>query len=398
VGMPRFSEVSQRGGLFRMALRMLHVSRCKPGQIVGRAIVGDDGTVVADQHTCLTRDSLTTLAAAGHTKLILEVDDTFDGDQERFDESWLAAGLEALADRGIPPDDRVPGLRRQAATDLHIAYRSPAVAALFGARENVRGLITRSIVSEFRPKVLAALVEIKIADASLYVHALATTVAAALIARAVGVPMHRTGQLIAGTLLQDIGEIYVPKDVDPAERLRVHTLLGYRILRKSEYVEALSAHVALEHHEFTDGTGEPRGVFGQNSLSVSRYALPPLPTLVGEIAAVANMYAFKTGKGPGGGRSPDAAIAEIRKAAGNRLNKEVVEAFVKSTPIYPSGANVIIRGGARDGFRGRVSLVNPSRLDCPIVTLDRDRKNAEIQPTKIDMSREENTRIEMRAW
>lgn len=381
-----------------MPLRMLHVTKCQPGQMVGRAIVEDDGTVVVGQHACLTRDTLATLEEAGHTNIVLDVDDAFSAQQEQIDESWLAAGLEALAARGIPPTDRLPSLRRQAATDLNIAYRSPAVSALFGDRENVRGLITRNIVSEFKPKVLAALVEIKMFDAGLYVHAMTTSVAAALIARAVGVPQHRTGQLIAGTLVQDIGLVYLPTDMEKDERHRLHPLLGYRLLRESEYVEALSAHVALEHHEYTDGTGVPRGVFGQNELSVSRWALPPLPTLVGEIAAVANMYARKTGKGRQGGLSPDQAIAELRAVAGVKLNKPVVGAFLQATPIYPAGVRVVIRGGERDGFRGKVSLVNPSRLDRPIVTLERDRRNAEIPPTKVDMSREQKSRIEVRAW
>ncbi len=381
-----------------MPLRMLHLSRCRPGQIVGRAIVDDEGHVLIDQHACLTRDSIDALERAGQIDIVVDVDDAFDAGQERIDEAWLAAGLEALATRGIPPTDRVPSLRRQAATDLNIAYRSPSVAALFGDRENLRGLITRTIVAEFKSKVLAGLVEIKIADASLYVHAMITSVAAALIARAIGVPQHRTGQLIAGTLLQDIGTIYLPKDLDPAARLRCHCLLGYRLLRKSEYVEALSAHVALEHHERTDGTGEPRGVYGQNELSVSRWALPPLPTLVGEIAAVANAYAFKTGKGRQGGLTPDKAIAYLQESAGIKLNKAVVAAFLQSTPIYHAGARVIIRGGDRDGFRGKVSTVNPARLDRPIVTLERDKRNAEIQPMKVDMAREKASRIEVRPW
>ncbi len=381
-----------------MPLRMLHLAKCRPGQIVGRAIVEDDGTVAVAQHACLTRDSLVALEAAGHTNIIVDADDAFEATQERIDESWLTAGLEALASRGIPPMDRVPSLRRQAATDLNIAYRSPTVTALFGDRENVRGLITRTIVSEFKPKVLAALVELKIADASLYVHAMITSVAAALIARAIGVPHHRTGQLIAGTLLQDIGLIYLPRDLESAERHRLHPLLGYRLLRETEYVEALSAHVALEHHECTDGTGEPRGVFGQNALSVSRWALRPLPTLIGEISAVANMYALKSGKSRDGGLSPDQAIAALRDAAGIQLNKAVVGAFLQATPIYPSGARVVIRGGDRDGFRGRVSTINPARLDRPIVTLERDKRNAEIRPLNVDMLREKASSIEMRAW
>ena len=386
------------GDFCEMPLRMLQLAKCRPGQIVGRAVVADDGSVVVDQYACLTRDTIATLEADGHSDILLDVDESFDAQLERIDESWLSNGLEALAKRGVPPDERLPSVRRQAATDLNIAYRSPAVASLFGDRENVRGVITRSIVSEFKPKVLAALVEIKIADASLYVHALATTVAAALIARAIGVPRHRTGQLIAGTLLQDIGEIYLPEGLDAADRLRCHPLLGHRLLRASEYVDALSAHVALEHHEFTDGTGEPRGVYGQNSLSVSRWALPPLPTLVGEIAAVANMYALKTGRGRDGGLSPDKAVSHLRQVAGLQLNKAIVVAFIKATPIYPKGAPIVIRGGDRDGFRGKVNVVNPSRLDRPVVTLDRDRKNSEIRPVNFDLNSDKESRIEVRAW
>jgi HD-GYP domain-containing protein (c-di-GMP phosphodiesterase class II) len=219
-----------------------------------------------------------------------------------------------------------------------------------------------------------------------------------LIARAVGVPEHRTRQLIAGTLLQDLGLIYLPTDMPAEERLRLHPLLGHRLLREMKYVEALAAHVALEHHEFTDGTGQPRGVIGQNALSVSRWSLPPLPTLIGEIAAVANVYAQLAGKGRREAVTPDAAIAELRKQAGVKLNKAIVSEFLRATPIFPAGTRVIVRGGARDGFRGRVNSINETRLDRPVVILERDSKNKEIEPCSMDLMQDKKSRLETRPW
>ena len=381
-----------------MPLRNLHVSKCRPGQRAGRAIVDDDGRVVIDQNACLTRDLLVRLIQEGYQHVVVDADDAFQSLLEDFDEAWLKKGLDALAKRGVPPTSRMADLRHRAAADLNVTFRAPSVAALFGDRENVRGLITRTISGEFKPKVLAALIEIKMANPALYVHALMTAVAAAQIARAVGLPDHRTRQLVAGTLLQDIGSIYLPPDLPEKEQLRVHPLLGYRLLRETGYVDALSAQVALEHHECTDGSGEPRGVIGQNTLNVSRSTLPPLPTLVGEIGAVANVYAYKTGKGIGEGLPPDKAVEALRSAAGTKLNRTVVAEFLRATPIYPAGVRVVIRGGDRDGFRGRVSGVNPSSFDRPIVTLERDRRNEEIAPLSFDLTSDRKSRIEVRAW
>lgn len=86
-----------------------------------------------------------------------------------------------------------------------------------------------------------------------------------------------------------------------------------------------------------------------------------------------------------------------RGVVGAKLNKAVIVPFLKSTPIYPAGARVITRGGDLDEFRGRVSLVNPTRLDRPVVTLERDPKNEEIHPTQVDLTHELGSRIEARS-
>ena len=72
------------------------------------------------------------------------------------------------------------------------------------------------------------------------------------------------------------------------ERVRRHTQLGFEMLRHTGRADILAPRIALEHHEHQDGTGLPRGLEGSNAIARKRSAMSPVPTLIGEIAAIAN--------------------------------------------------------------------------------------------------------------
>jgi len=186
--------------------------------------------------------------------------------------------------------------------------------------------------------------------------------------------------------------------VDPAEeetrRIKHHTVLGYELLRQGDDPDILSPHVAYEHHEHQDGTGLPRGLVGSNHISRNREVSTPIPTLIGEIAAVANEYDnLLSGAHGKPSLTPDLAIESIIRGSGTRFNRDIVQAFRRVAPLYPQGTEVLLSGGNYDGCHGVVSRVNSEHLDRPRVLLLRDKTGQRIEPVEIDMVQLEETSL-----
>jgi HD-GYP domain-containing protein (c-di-GMP phosphodiesterase class II) len=191
--------------------------------------------------------------------------------------------------------------------------------------------------------------------------------------------------------------VFVENGATEVQRVRQHTLLGYELLRNAEAADIMSPHVALEHHEHQDGTGLPRGMRGSNAIERDRNVRPPIPTLIGEVAAVANMYDnLLHGRGGQQPLPPDEALESIRAAAGPLLNKAVVTAFLRCVPVYPVGAEILVRSEKYRNFTGVVSQVNVGQLDRPVVVLTRDNHRVPIKPVTVDLKEEQDVDIQCR--
>jgi two-component system cell cycle response regulator len=129
--------------------------------------------------------------------------------------------------------------------------------------------------------------------------------------------------------LHDIGKLAIPTDIlekpgplspDEWELVRQHTIVGERILASAPALER-SARLVRWSHERVDGSGYPDGL--------SRDAIP----LAARIIAVANAYdAMLTARVYAPARSPEDALAELRRCAGTQFDQAVVAAFERALP------------------------------------------------------------------
>jgi putative nucleotidyltransferase with HDIG domain len=127
-------------------------------------------------------------------------------------------------------------------------------------------------------------------------------------------------------LFHDIGKIGVPDNIlnkqgklddEEFEKIKMHSLLGYNILKNIEFLpEALPA--ILYHHERPDGKGYPEGLKDDN-----------IP-IEAAIIAIADTYDAMTSDRPyRKALSHEFAIEEIKKKSGVQFKKEVVDAFIR---------------------------------------------------------------------
>ncbi len=133
-----------------------------------------------------------------------------------------------------------------------------------------------------------------------------------------------------GSRLHDIGKIGIRETVlhkpgpltpDEFEHVKLHAMLGERILQPFLAAQPRVLRIVRSHHERMDGTGFPDGLVGDE-----------IP-LEARIVAVADAYdAMTTNRAYRPSRTAVAAIEELRHAAGSQFDLPVVEAFVRAHP------------------------------------------------------------------
>ncbi len=381
-------------------MQLVPIDKIKPGQLVARAVMDTTGRVLLHEGVALTEEYIQALREKGYMRLyVKEPDEAVDVTiEEDVSPAVRARAFQTLREVYTSIEKEVNQLRAESSKDITHAFESESIKALLsdkGPLANILEVVSQILEEVLSRSTLAGLTSIKSADTQMYDHAIDVCALCIMIGSVVGLDYARLRQLATGALLHDIGKIFLEPHVQGRSQIIQHTKLGFELLKSSESADIMAPHVAYEHHEHQDGSGLPRGLRGSNTLKRNRNMPPPIPTLIGEIAAVGNVYDnLLTGSDKRVPMSPDKALRVIRGGAGKTFNKEVVMAFLRVVPVYPQGIQVIVRSGRYRGYWGIVVKVNPIALDQPIVFLTHNNHNMRIRPEEIDLSKA--TDIEIR--
>ncbi|MDP4128007.1 MAG: HD domain-containing phosphohydrolase, partial [Bacillota bacterium] len=149
--------------------------------------------------------------------------------------------------------------------------------------------------------------------------------------------------LAVGALLHDIGTVKLPKELlikrttfseQEAALYKKHTEHGFEILRSKRELNLVSAHIALQHHEWLNGNGYPRNLSGT--------AIHSLAQIVG----IVDFYDNLVNDGPGHLRVQPNEACEILMGSANKLfAHELVTTFLKYVAAYPTGSTVRLNTG-----------------------------------------------------
>ena len=136
--------------------------------------------------------------------------------------------------------------------------------------------------------------------------------------------------LEGGALLHDIGKIGIRDTIllkpasltlDEFRIMKTHVVLGADIISQSDSLKHCLEPV-LFHHERIDGKGYPHGLAGED-----------IP-LIAKITCVVDSYdAMTTNRIYTPAKSPEEAMAELKRCAGTQFDNEVVEAFTECGKI-----------------------------------------------------------------
>ena len=148
-------------------------------------------------------------------------------------------------------------------------------------------------------------------------------------------------KLRIAAMLHDAGKVAISDqilkkpaklDVDEFNTMKMHTVFGYRLFAgKDSELDAMSAEIALSHHEKWDGTGYPGKMEGMLTSSCIVPATGKkdmeIP-ITGRIVAVADVYDALISKRVYKDAWDEGRVLEYMKASsGSHFDPEVVEAF-----------------------------------------------------------------------
>ena len=158
-------------------------------------------------------------------------------------------------------------------------------------------------------------------------HSLHVTLFAVLLGKHCDFSGERLRKLTLAALLHDVGKIQVSLDVlgkkeplseEEREKVRLHTVLGFRFLQRQKAFDMPVLMGVLQHHERLDGSGYPLRTNGEKTHVFAR------------IIAIADVYdAMTSQKSYGTQHSPFEALAEIRReVAAGRIDANYGRAFL----------------------------------------------------------------------
>lgn len=169
--------------------------------------------------------------------------------------------------------------------------------------------------------------------------------------------------LITAALIHDIGMLGIPSKIinkkgkllkEEFDRISMHTVAAYKIIVKELKFPKAVGIIVLQHHEFWNGLGYPRGLKGDDIDLMSR------------IIAVADSFeAMNRIRGDRDALIAYTAVRNILNGISKKFDASVVKAFIKVLGIYPPGTFVLLN----DGSIGKVYKVRKSTPLYPVLIL-----------------------------
>ncbi|MCF0185202.1 MAG: HD-GYP domain-containing protein [Bacteroidaceae bacterium] len=270
---------------------------------------------------------------------------------------------------------------------LNIEYLKENFEAIIaGAGDECADMLLENVETLFRSKTSLELFDMlhlmRSVDDTIFAHSLNVALTSRAIGKWLKLPKEDLNVLTVAGVLHDIGKTQIPEEVlnkpgkytdEEWEMVKSHPLQGKSILADKGFDPRIIK-AALQHHERFDGSGYPRGLFGDE---IDDFAA---------IIAIADVYDAMTAARSY--REPLCSfqvIAEFEKEGIKKYNTSYILTFLERIANTYNNSRVILSNGKP----GRVVYINKHSLSRPVIELD----GGEI----LDLSNPKNSDISIKS-
>ncbi|WP_025028987.1 HD-GYP domain-containing protein [Caldalkalibacillus mannanilyticus] len=299
-------------------MRLISIESIEPGQILGKSIYTSEGRSLLQSGVSLTPSMINTLRRLGVTMIYIS--------EKEFEDVKL---------EDVVSDET----RRTALKNISEVMQKAQSGKDFDSKsiQQTTGAIVDEILRN--KHVLLHLSDVKTKDNFLFIHSINVCIMSVLIGANMNLSATHLKELAIGALLHDLGKTVSNNTENNTAKKATnengeHTWTGFNLLRKKHEISLASAHVALQHHEYINGTGSPRGLEGEQI------------HLFAKIVAVANYFDHLISDVPDGSAMPPFEASEYIMGFTNiQFDHEVVIQFLRSIALYPTGSSVKLSTG-----------------------------------------------------
>ena len=246
--------------------------------------------------------------------------------------------------------------------------------------EHVEPVVERIVDSIFRQQdAMLPLAQLKNHDDYTFKHSVSVCALITSFARTLELPREVIREIAIGALLHDVGKAKIPDPIlnKPGkltdaefEQMKTHVVQSKIILESTPGISSVALSVAVQHHERFDGNGYPNKLKGD---TINRY---------GQMSAIVDVYdAITSNRCYHEGIPPTEALRKMLEWSKAHFNPELVQIFIRSLGIYPTGSLVRLDSG-------RLAVVDeqyPDKLTEPKVKVIFHTRGYYLTPELIDL-------------
>lgn len=361
-------------------MRLITLDRSEAGITLGKSIYYENGKMLLAKGTLLS-DSLIKRLKNFQVFTIYIEDEESEGIDvvESIPEELRVESIEAIT-KGLTS---IANLSSHTKNIQGMMQSDKAIHEMQRIFQNISSCLTENRTA------LNLLATTKIIDNHLYTHSLNVAIYACQLAIENGLPKSQIEEIGLGALLHDLGKMFIPPEVlnkkerlsdEEFELIKMHSELGFELLRKIHSLPLVISHCALQHHERLDGKGYPRGIKEEE---IHPYA--KILSVADVFDAVTSQRVYRSAM------LPHKGLEVLYSGSGTQFDQNQINLFRGCIAIYPPGLTVKLN----DGRTGIVTKYNFTSVGRPIIRIIKDEENLPVQPYEIDLSTSENLTLEI---
>jgi len=386
-------------------MRRISIELLKPGMKLSLPIRDEHDNVLLNRNVELTAHYIRRLKDLGFQTVYIADPDLVDVVlEEMISDSTRGAAVKHLSNSYKKIEKIIHEFKDASAEKIIENLRSKTIKRAFES-SGIYGSTVRAIENILEDVIpcaaLNGLNSLKTHSNYTYNHSIDVAIISIMIGKKLQLNIRQLEELAVGCLLHDIGKVFIPNEIlnkagkltkGEFELVKEHPILGYELLRES--IPIMPTHIVYQHHERQDGSGYPRGLFGNNTLK--RESGTNRIVLYGEITALADVYdALGSDRPYRRALVHDVVLDFIKDSAYSHFNVEIVNKFLSIVPRYPVGSTLEVTSGKYIGYKGVVIEMNQSNLNAPKIRLLYNQSGVRIEPITIDTAIQFDLRVKI---